>query len=498
MIRQTRIGETTTAQKRHPCNLNLFRLYKNTTQNMNAPMKSYGILLALGLSLLAPYTLVGQKSGASAVTQEEVKQIVSYLASDEMAGRDTPSPELQKACEYVRDHFKSLGLKPGGDEGSWFHTSEINAVKQPFETIQLTANGTKVEHFGLYTNGDTTTETSGQLETYDAKDRDKKYSGLVYIDTTQFKTPSGNRRGNQLMAALRRIQVNGGKLVIAKVSESSDAIAQAKRMQSESLVNTRRRVSIPTILVKDIDPDCEIELDIPAPEFTTAKVHNVMGMIPGSDPKHKDEAIIFSAHLDHIGVRSRGTDRVFNGADDNATGVTSVLMLAKAYASLPTPPKRTVIFMTFWGEEKGLLGSRKYAERPTWPLEKTIANINIEMVGRPEGGANGKSWMTGWEFSDLGELMARGAKSADVEIFNHPRFSAMLYRASDNASFNRQGVIAHSFSAGSLHSDYHQVTDEWEKLDLPHMTKVIQGLFAGSLPIANAEVTPVKRGKWPK
>ena len=123
-----------------------------------------------------------------------------------------------------------------------------------------------------------------------------------------------------------------------------------------------------------------------------------------------------------------------------------------------------------------------------------MANINLEMIGRPEAGASGKAWMTGWEHSDLGELMRVGAARVDVEIFEHPQFSNRLYRASDNWPFVQAGVIAHSFSAGSLHDDYHQPSDEWEKLELRHMTLVIQGLFVGSLPIADGALTPRKTG----
>lgn len=146
--------------------------------------------------------------------------------------------------------------------------------------------------------------------------------------------------------------------------------------------------------------------------------------------------------------------------------------------------------MTFWGEEKGLLGSRHYASQPTWPLDKLVANINIEMVGRPKPGAAGKIWMTGWQQSDLGPMLAAAAKAIDVRIFEHPQHSQPLYRASDNYSFVEKGVVAHSFSAGSLHDDYHQPGDEWGKLELRHMTRVIQGLFVGSMPLANGEVTP--------
>ena len=152
-----------------------------------------------------------------------------------------------------------------------------------------------------------------------------------------------------------------------------------------------------------------------------------------------------------------------------------------------------MIFTLFWGEELGLLGSKQFAEASPWPLDKIIANINIEMIGRPEAEAENKMWMTGWEASDLGELMNAGSRRLAVETFQHPSYSARLYRASDNFSFVQQGVIAHSFSAGSLHDDYHQPSDEWEKLNLPHMSQVMRGLFAGSLPIAQGEVTPSKR-----
>lgn len=166
---------------------------------------------------------------------------------------------------------------------------------------------------------------------------------------------------------------------------------------------------------------------------------------------------------------------------------------------LPTPsgamkqrPKRSVLFMTFWGEESGLLGSKQFVATPSWQLDQIVANINIEMIGRPEGGARGKIWMTGWQESDLGMLMSQSAKPWGVEIFEHPKFSSMLYRASDNWSFVERGVIAHSFSAGSLHPDYHQVDDEWDRLEIPHMTQVIQGLWLGSLPLLEGTQSPNK------
>ena len=203
------------------------------------------------------------------------------------------------------------------------------------------------------------------------------------------------------------------------------------------------------------------------------------------------------AHADHVG---RGTaddagDAIYNGADDDASGVVGVVALAEAFAALPEPPARSLLFVAFWGEEKGLLGSRQFVADPPWPLDDMVANVNLEMLGRPEEGARHKAWMTGWSESDLGELVARGAARAGIEVFDHPQYGPRLYRASDNASFVREGVIGHSFSAGSLHEDYHRPSDEWQKLDLEHMAAVIRGIFAGVLPIAAVELTPQRRDK---
>ena len=175
--------------------------------------------------------------------------------------------------------------------------------------------------------------------------------------------------------------------------------------------------------------------------------------------------------------------------------MTAVVSLADAFARLKTKPRRSVVFVTFWGEEKGLLGSKHFVDNPLWPLSKIVANINIEMVGRPETDAREKAWMTGWKHSDLGSMMNSGSQRMGVEIFNRTDVGEMLYSRSDNYSFVKKGVVAHSFSAGSLHADYHQPSDEWEKLDIPHMTKVIQGLFAGALYVAEHQVAPAASGK---
>jgi hypothetical protein len=223
-------------------------------------------------------------------------------------------------------------------------------------------------------------------------------------------------------------------------------------------------------------------------------LRNVIGLLRGSDPSLAQEAVLFSAHLDHLPARPEVGDGIFNGADDDASGVTAVVMLADAFGAW-SKPKRSILFVAFGGEESGLLGSKHFANEPLWPLDKIVANINIEMIGRPEPGANGKMWMTGWQKSDLGTLLSEVSSRKNFEIFEHPKFSTMLYQASDNWSLAKRGVVAHSFSAGSLHGDYHQPDDEWERLEIPHLTRVIQGLFEASQPLVQGRITPKSKEK---
>jgi hypothetical protein len=325
----------------------------------------------------------------------------------------------------------------------------------------------------------------------DATPKDAAFTGPVSVVAKKFES---RRDQSNLFRSLARLRQNGATAILVQVDADHRLVNQASAGARPRMVRPRGGASGHLVLIAKQDVSGKIKMSLPRQIGGKAKVHNVIGMIRGSDPELSKEAIIITAHLDHIGTTKGVGDTINNGADDNATGVTGVLSLADAYAALPTSPKRSVIFMTFWGEEKGLLGSRYYANNPIWPLEKTVANVNLEMIGRPEAGASGKCWGTGWDKSDLGDLMSVGAKQVGVLIFQHPQFSGdMLYRSSDNAPFNDKGVIAHSFSAGSLHPDYHKPGDEWEKLEIKHMTLVIKGLFAGTLPIANGEVTPKKR-----
>ena len=199
---------------------------------------------------------------------------------------------------------------------------------------------------------------------------------------------------------------------------------------------------------------------------------NVVGVLRGSDPALRDEAVIVGAHFDHVGVGPAvNGDSIYNGADDDASGVVAVLEIARALAAGP-PPARTVVFLLTTGEEQGLLGTRWYVADPVVPLERTVAHLQIEMIGRPDSlaGGAGRGWLTGYDRSTMGDALA----GAGVPIVPDPRPAQEFFLRSDNVAFACLGIPAHTLSSFGLHADYHSPEDEVERVDLEHVASVIE------------------------
>jgi Zn-dependent M28 family amino/carboxypeptidase len=224
-------------------------------------------------------------------------------------------------------------------------------------------------------------------------------------------------------------------------------------------------------------------------------VSNVIGVLRGSDPKLKDSYIIVTAHYDHIGMNpsAPGDDKIFNGANDDGSGTVGVIELAQALSTLKVRPKRSIVFMTFFGEERGLLGSRHYGKNPVFPLEKTIAHINLEQIGRTddrEGPRVSGASMTGFDFSDIGPIFAAAGKAIGVDISKHPKNSDAFFGRSDNQALADLGVPAHTLCVAYVYPDYHGVGDHWEKVDYPNTAKVLKGIALGILTLADSKDEP--------
>jgi len=224
--------------------------------------------------------------------------------------------------------------------------------------------------------------------------------------------------------------------------------------------------------------------DVPPIDAVTT---NVIGILRGSDAKLAKETVLLSAHLDHLGAgREVNGDKIYNGADDDASGVTAVLELAEALAAGPKP-KRTVVFVLFGSEEIGGWGARYFQEHPPVPVESLVANLEFEMIGRPDAAVAARTlWLTGYERSDLGpQLAAHGAR-----LVADPHPEERFFQRSDNYVLARKGIIAHTVSSFGLHQDYHQPSDDLAHVDFVHMTDAIASMVEPVKWLVNTDFKP--------
>ena len=222
---------------------------------------------------------------------------------------------------------------------------------------------------------------------------------------------------------------------------------------------------------------------------------NVVGILPGSDPAVGDEYVFVGAHHDHEGVgRPVDGDSIYNGADDDASGVVAVIEVARALARGPRP-RRAVVFASLTAEEMGMQGTRWLVAHPPRPLESMVAGLFIEMIGRPDSlaGGAGRLWLTGFERSTMGERL----RAAGVPVVPDPRPAMSFFTRSDNIIFARRGVPAHALSSYNMHQDYHQPSDEVERIDVAHMTRAVEAAARAVRVLADGPPVEWKPGGRP-
>lgn len=214
---------------------------------------------------------------------------------------------------------------------------------------------------------------------------------------------------------------------------------------------------------------------------------NVIAILPGRDPKLKEQVIMLSAHLDHLGVgKPVDGDEIYNGADDDASGCVAVLELARRLVRSGRP-RRTVLFVLFGSEETGGQGNGYFLEHPPIPLQNIVANLEFEMIGRPDPAVKADElWLTGYERSDLGPELARhGAK-----LVADPHPEQRFFTRSDNFALARKGVIAQTVSSFGLHKDYHRPSDDLSRIDFTHIEQSIQSLMKPIHWLVNSNFKP--------
>lgn len=423
---------------------------------------------------------------ADKITEARVREVVTWLASDERAGRGTGSVELDEAARWIAARFEAAGLAQVRD-GAWAHEFSMEGVRLDSDQVELTL----------------------QRQVPDEPDQTFE---LVAGEQVRQWLPADGVSGEETCTVapvedpvLQRLLTarSARRPIVIEVDEQH--AYWRKAAGAHAVIARPRGAARPVLLVKagllPAAPTDGREVvwtarwKVAPPEKADVTQQNVLAMLKArEDSPSANEYVVVSAHYDHLGAGpARGADGIYNGADDNATGTTAVVLLAEAMAHLKgaAAPQRNVLFVAFAAEERGLRGSKAFCERPPVPIERVVANLNIEMIGRPQDGRQGKAWITGASYSDFAEICAGALGKTGVELVEFP-MAMRLFEASDNFSFVQHGVVAHSISAGSLHHDYHQPSDEVDKLDTAHMTRIVRALYDVTLELANRTAPP----KW--
>ena len=293
-------------------------------------------------------------------------------------------------------------------------------------------------------------------------------------------TPGAARAARMIAETMRRIGLtpagDSGFIQRAAVSLDSVAMPATRRVPDGTdsagrpRFRTERVDGPPVWRVTQRVRNTFADLDT-VPPGRRVQAMNVVGMIKGSDAALTNEYVLIDAHYDHLGVgRAVNGDSIYNGADDDASGVVAVLEIARQFAQ-GAAPKRTMVFMATTGEERGLLGTRWYIAHPVIPLERMAANLEIEMIGRPDSlaGGPGRAWLTGYERSTMGDALAK----AGIPIVPDKRLDQQFFQRSDNIAFAQAGIPAHTLSSFNLHTDYHRPSDDISHVDFDHMATVI-------------------------
>lgn len=451
------------------------------------------------------------------LTANGLKADVSFLASDLLEGRGTPSRGLDLAAEYIAAQFRRAGLEPVGDDG-YFQTANFATVTPNTDGLEVTlragGNIVKASAASINLQDPAAADLSdapvirismdGPSET--SRLTQDGVAGKVVVIEMGAQPAAAGGRGRGGAAAL--LAVRGLKPAAIILLSSADGGGRGRGGMGASGRGGRPRdastlAAFPTLTCTDgalraaLDAakSPTISLHVAAPKVEPLKLHNVVGLLRGSDPALKDTYLLVTGHYDHLGMRDNGTsDPIYNGADDDASGTSSVIEIANAMSRLPRP-KRSVLFMTVFGEELGDLGSHYYATHPIFPLSQTIVDLNLEQLGRTddlEGPRVGAFNMTGFDYTDLPAIFARAGAQTGVKAVKHERNSDSYFRRSDNAAFADAGVPSTTISVAYDFPDYHKQGDEWQKLDYENMAKVDRTIALAMIEVANSATAP----KW--
>jgi len=420
--------------------------------------KSFILALVLLLSLHNSY------AQQNIVKTQFIERVLNGLASDEMRGRHAFTADAQRAAEFIANEFKDIGLTPYSNEG-YMQSFEMNKVNREEQSITLDGKVLKSEDYLIIGN---------------AEQLNWNQKSVIKIGEIG-KSEDFNEK-------FRAYYNSNGSVIVLVDPSYASYIARFNKIFGKENVTTAITGDEATkvfILADKLPKEYDIAYKNKIEKITMS---NVAGIIPGKeDPS---EYIVFSGHYDHIGIiEPQGQDSIANGADDDASGITAMISLAKYYKE-QNDNARTLIFVAFTGEEVGMFGSKYFSNNIN--ADSVIAMINIEMIGKDSKFGRNSLYITGYDHSNLGKLMQENLKGSDFTFHPDPYTKQNLFYRSDNAVLAKLGVPAHTFSTSQIDKDqyYHTVKDEISTLDIANIKSSIEAIAVGAKGLVDGTQTP--------
>ncbi|HIG10155.1 MAG TPA: M28 family peptidase [Planctomycetes bacterium] len=441
-----------------------------------------------------------------AILRADLEEHVRFLASDELAGRKAGSPESVAVAHYLAEALAECGLEPAGDDKSFlqlvpFQRERYSALPELRLLAAQERNATHGADF-VVRQGSPGGEVQVVLVRVaeDLPDEADAETCLCFVAVHRSRARSWLRKAGFSHG-------RGFGLVLSPARRESPANPEPPAVGRLHLPPQTQETSVAwleygeefgALIVAAVEEEgrASLAFDLhwelqPRPSF------NVVGRLPGvasaARPELAREAVVISAHHDHLGIRAipgagETADTIFNGADDDASGVACVLELAAACAAGPAPA-RELIFLLATAEEIGIVGTTYYLDHPSTPLEETVLNLNFEMLGRPDEsiGGSGNLWLTGGARTNL----LAAFEEAKLDIFDDPHPQQNFFQRSDNIVFVRRGIVGQTLSSYNLHKDYHTPRDDADSLDYAHLEAATKVAFEALSLVATGSLDPI-------
>jgi hypothetical protein len=503
-------------------------------------LKTLAVLLLSAACLQAQSFAPAAMTGYGSINGADLKRHVYVLASDSLEGRETAEPGQRKAAAYIASHFSRLGLKPLGSGGSYLQPYDVEVTKVNTSRSSLIVNANEAwalpwgQDFMTLSMKDTSVTGSivfvGYVDNRIAPQWRSRVAGKIVVSLLGTRQQTTDTSANAPVMRLFASRRDSGTAVVLSIADdtgrasfsriaqtlagygmdkgqmrlkdvpsgsprmtqqqvrgliSAEAADRILRAAGSTLADLRARAARDSAF-QPVFFDRVSATVRNAVVQETRTTENVAGLLEGSDPVLKNEVVVFTGHFDHVGKSTSGV--IYAGADDDASGTAAVLEVAEAFVANPVKPKRSLLFMTVSGEEKGLLGSSYYVSKPLLPLGSTVANLNSDMLGRidtkyePANDSNYVYVIGSDKISTELDSVLRSVNEQTVRLhldytYNDDNDPNQFYRRSDHYNFAKNGIPVIFFFTGT-HADYHQPTDTPDKILYDRMATITRLIYA--------------------